>query len=415
MRVRFFLIILLLAAAGAGAAWYAGVWQLPASAATPPQQGRRGAFEGGKVPIVAGAVQRKDVPIWLDGLGTVQAFNMVVVRTRVDGELQKIAFTEGQDVRQGDLLAQIDPRPFQAALAQAQAKKAQDEAQLANAKRDLARYTDLRKEGNYATQQQLDTQRAQVDQLAAAIQADQAAIDTAQIQLSYSTVTAPISGRVGIRQVDQGNIVHAGDANGLVTLTQLKPISIVFTLPEANLSAVLDQSAKGPLPAVALDRDNATELARGTLAVVDNTIDQTTGTVKIKATFANDPIRLWPGQFVNMRLLLTTRKDGITVPAQVVQRGPKGAFAYVIGADEKVGVRPIKVAQIEDGEALVDEGLQPGERVVVDGQSRLQPGSQVTIRGDPPSAADGQPQRRRRGADEGGQAGQRQGRGGQPQ
>jgi multidrug efflux system membrane fusion protein len=379
--------------------------------------------------VVAGTVQKKDVAIWLDGLGTVQAFNTVTVRSRVDGELQKLAFTEGQDVKQGDVLAQIDPRPFQAALAQAQAKKTQDEAQLANARRDLARYTELRKEGNYATQQQLDTQRAQVDQLAAAVQMDQAAIDTSQIQLNYTTIASPISGRVGIRQVDQGNIIHAGDANGVVTITQMKPISVLFTLPEANVPAVLQQSAAGPLTVAALDRDNATELARGTLTVVDNTIDQTTGTVKIKATFANDPIRLWPGQFVNVRLLLTTRKDGITVPAQVVQRGPKGAFAYVIGDDNKVEVRTIKVAQMDGGEALVDDGLQPGERVVVDGQSRLQPGTQVTMRDNPPVDGAAEAPRRRAAADPGqgqaqGQAqaqgqgpgqGQRQGRGGRSQ
>jgi multidrug efflux system membrane fusion protein len=413
MRFRFVLIVLLVLAGGAAAAWYTGLWQPPAAAAPQPQ-GRRSGVDAGKVPVIAGTVAQKEVPIWLDGLGTVQAFNMVTVRVRVDGELQKIAFTEGQDVKQGDLLAQIDPRTYQAALAQAQGKKAQDEATLANARRDLVRYTDLRKEGNYATQQQLDTQRALVDQLAATVQQDQAAIDNAQTLLGYTTVTSPIAGRVGIRQIDQGNIVHAGDANGLVTVTQLKPISVIFTLPESNLRAVLDQAAKGPLQTVALDRDNATELARGTLAVIDNTIDQTTGTVKLKATFQNDPIHLWPGQFVNMRLLLASRPDGITVPAQAVQRGPKGAFAYVIGDGDKVEVRQIKVAQIEAGEALIDDGLKPGERIVVDGQSRLQPGSQVTIRNDNAAAGDGdQPPRRAAGARAGDAQGQ--GRGGNRQ
>jgi multidrug efflux system membrane fusion protein len=395
MRVRGFIIVLVLIAAAGGAAWYYAYGEPTVRA-----QGRRAVGDpSGRVPVVAGTVAQKDVPIYLNGLGTVQAFNSVTVRVRIDGELQKIAFTEGQDVKQGDLLAQIDPRPYQAALDQALAKKAQDDALLANARRDLARYTDLRKEGNYATQQQLDTQRSLVDQLVATIQADQAAIDNARVQLGYTTVTTPLAGRVGIRQVDQGNIVHAGDANGLVVVTQMKPISVLFTLPEQNVPAIIEQSAARSLEIVALDRDNATELARGTLAVVDNLIDQTTGTVKLKATFANEKLRLWPGQFVNIRLLLTTRKNGVVIPAQVVQRGPKGAFAFVIAAEDKVEVRSIKVAQIDAGEALIDDGLQPGERVVVDGQSRLQPGSQVTLRDDGAAptrpASDGAPARRR--------------------
>jgi multidrug efflux system membrane fusion protein len=408
MRSRVLLLILLVLAAGAAAAWYSGF--LNAQPAAAPQ-GRRGAFEGGKVPVVAATVTRQDVPISLDGLGTVQAFNTVTVRVRVDGELQKIAFAEGQEVKQGDLLAQIDPRPYQAALDQMAAKKAQDEAQLANAKRDLARYTELRKEGNYATQQQLDTQRAQVDQLTAAIQSDQAGIDNARVQLGYTTITAPIGGRVGMRQIDQGNIVHAGDANGLVVITQLRPISVMFTLPQQSLATVLDESSRRPLEVTAFDRDNTTELAKGTLTVVDNQIDQSTGTVKLKATFANDPVRLWPGQFVNTRLLLTTRKDGIVVPAPVVQRGPKGPFAFVVGDGDKVEVRSIKVAQIDQNVALIDDGLQPGERVVVDGQSRLQPGSQVTVRepggpaGATPAAAAGNAAPHgRRGGGQGGAA-----------
>lgn len=327
------------------------------------------------VPVVAGVVETKDVPIYLDGLGTVQAFNAVTVHSRVDGELLKVAFTEGQDVKTGDILAQIDPAPYQAALDQAVAKKAQDEAQLANSRVDLQRYADLLKTDS-TTQQTYDTQKALVNQLVASIQADQAAADSARVNLDYATIRSPIDGRVGIRQVDQGNIVHASDAGGLVVLTQLRPISLVFTLPEQSLSK-LQAKDDGDLSVLAMARDNTNILAQGKLAVIDNQIDTTTGTIKLKATFANENLRLWPGQFVNARLLLTTRTNGIVVPASVVQRGPEGAFAFVIKEDESVEVRPVKVAQIDRGEALIDDGLKPGERIVVDGQYKLQTGSKV--------------------------------------
>jgi membrane fusion protein, multidrug efflux system len=407
MRFRWIFAVVSLGVAVGGVAWHFADGAAPASAA---RGSRDGHGEGDRpVPVVAGVVGQRDVPIYLDAIGTVQAFNTVTVHVRVDGELQKVAFTEGQEVKAGDLLAQIDPRPYQATLDQAIGKKAQDEAQLANARRDLARYTDLRKEGNYATQQQLDTQRALVDQLAATIKSDQAAIDSAQVQLNYTTITSPLSGRVGIRQVDQGNIVHASDTNGLVVITQIKPISVVFTLPEQSTHDVLDQSSSRALPVTALDRNNSKPLDEGKLAVIDNQIDQTTGTIKLKATFANEKRALWPGQFVNVRLLLTTRKDGIVVPAPVVQRGPKGAFAFVITADEKVEVRPVKVAQIEDGEALIDEGLKPGERVVVDGQSRLQADSRVIVR-DP-----NRPRGSGAGAEAATEAAGAKGKGGSPQ
>lgn len=370
MRARVLFLLFCLAAAGGGAgAWYFA--QAKTATAQRPA--------ASPIPVVPATVAEEDVPIYLDGLGTVQAYNSVLVRARVEGELVKVAFTEGQEVKEGEVLAQIDPRPYEAQLAQAKAKKAQDEAQLANARRELARYTELRK-NNYATQQQLDQFQAQVGQLEAAIRGDQAAIDSAELLLGYTTITAPISGRVGMRRVDQGNIIRANDPDGLVTITQMKPISIVFTLPEHALPRVVEASAAGPLEVIALDRDNATELGRGTLAVIDNQIDQTTGTVKLKATFANEQLRLWPGQFVNVRLHLATRKNGIVVPAEVVQRGPKGAFAFVIGEGNRVEVRPVTVAQIEGGKALIDEGLAPGERVVVEGQSRLQPGSEVVVR-----------------------------------
>jgi len=328
------------------------------------------------VPVVEGKVAQKDVPIYVDGLGTVQAFNTVTVHVRVDGELKKVAFVEGQDVHAGDLLAQIDPDPFRTALEQTVAKKAQDEAQLANAQLDLKRDTDL-VEQKIATQQTYDTQKALVDQLAATVKADQAAIDSAKVQLDYTTITSPLEGRTGIRQVDQGNIVHAADANGLVVITQLHPISVVFTLPEQALYEIQKEMSSNVVTVLAVDRDNTTQLGEGQLAVIDNQIDTTTGTIRLKATFANDDLRLWPGQFVNARLLLTTRKGGLTVPASAVQRGPDGSYIFVIKDDQSVVVTPVKVAQIEKGEALIDEGLKPNERIVVDGQYRLQVGSHV--------------------------------------
>jgi len=330
--------------------------------------------EAPPVPVVEGVVTTKNIPIYLDGLGTVQAFNTVTVHSRVDGQLVKVAFTEGKDVKTGDILAQIDPAPYQTQFDQTSAKQAQDEAQLANARVDLKRYADLLATES-TTQQIYDTQKALIDQLAATVKADEAAIASAKVQLDYSTIRSPIDGRVGIRQVDMGNIVHASDANGLVVISQLRPISVVFTLPEQALPKL--QQPAADFAVLAVSRDNTNVLAEGKLAVIDNQIDTTTGTIKLKATFANEKLRLWPGQFVNTRLLLATRKASPVVPASVVQRGPEGAFAFVIQEDKTVKMRPVKVAQIENGEALIDEGLKPGERVVVDGQYKLQAGSHV--------------------------------------
>ncbi len=335
---------------------------------------------GGKgVPVTVATAKRQDVPVWLDGIGNVQAYNTVTIRSRVDGELMKVAFTEGQTVKAGDLLAQIDPRPFQAALDQAKAKKAQDEAQLQNAQRDLERSTDLAQRG-FAPRQTLDQQRAQVDQFTAAVQGDDAAIESAQVQLGYATITAPITGRTGMRLVDQGNIVHASDQNGLVTVNQVQPISVVFTLPEQELPGINRELAKGQLTVVATDRDSKEELDHGKLTLVDNQIDPSTGTIRLKATFDNPQGSLWPGQFVNVRLLLRTDTNMVTVPGDAVERGAKGLYAYVVKDDGKVDLRWIKVGTMGDGIAVVEDGIKDGEKVVVGGQYRLQPGASVEVR-----------------------------------
>jgi multidrug efflux system membrane fusion protein len=355
-----------------------------------------GKIEMPPVPVIAGTVAQKDVPIYLGGLGTVQAFNTVLVRARVDGQVTKIAFTEGQDVREGDLLAQIDPDPFRTALDQAVAKKGQDEAMLANARVDLKRYADLlANEG--VTQQQYDTQKALVDQLVATVNADQAAIESAKVQLAYTTITSPLDGRTGIRLVDQGNIVHAADASGIVVITQLRPISVVFILSAQTLPFIQDQihaSGNPGLTVLAVSQDNATVLGEGKVAVIDNQIDVTSGTIKLKATFPNTDLRLWPGQFVNARLLLTVRKGSTVVPASVVQRGPEGPFAFVINSNQTADVRQLKLVpklqdQVEQPEIVVEEGLRPGEQVVVDGQYKLQRGSRVKLAEAPGKAKSG--------------------------
>ena len=373
-------IIVMLGVAVVGAA----VWLVRHKAASAEKKGAGArSMELPPVPVVAGVVTQKDVPIYLSGIANVQAFNTVTVRARVDGQVKKIAFTEGQDVRAGDLLAQIDPDPYRTALDQSVAKKGQDEAQLANTRVDLKRYTDLlANEG--VTQQQYDTQKALVNQFIATVNADQAAIESAKVQLDYTAIVSPIGGRTGLRLVDQGNIVHANDANGIVVITQLKPISVVFILPEQTLGAIQQQTqgADPDLAVVAVSQDNTTVLGEGKLAVIDNQIDPTSAQIKLKATFPNTDLRLWPGQFVNARLLLTVRKGCTVVPAPVIQRGPEGAFAFVIKDDQTVEVRPIKVApalpaQVEQGEVVIEDGLRPGERVVVDGQYKLQKGSRI--------------------------------------
>jgi multidrug efflux system membrane fusion protein len=342
----------------------------------------KGGPEAGKqfpVPIVAGVVMQKDVPIFLDGLGTVQALNTVTVNPRVDGELKDVKFTEGQDVEAGMVLAQIDDAPYRAQWEQAMAKKGQDVALLENARRDLERNADLI-EKKVISPQQYETQKALVAQLDATVKADEAAVKNTKVQLDYSTVISPLAGRVGMRLIDKGNVVHASDTRGLVVITQIQPISLVFTLPAQNLGEIQKEKKRGAeLEVLAVDRDNKTLMDSGTLTVIDNQIDTATGTIMLKATFPNRDLQLWPGQFANARLLLTVRKQGIVVPASVVQRGPNGAYAFVIRDDLTVEMRPVTVTRIERDEALIEDGLQAGERVVVDGQYKLQPGSKVKI------------------------------------
>jgi multidrug efflux system membrane fusion protein len=357
----------------AGGAWYASMWaaasKSSAAAIVPPS-----------VPVVAGIVAQHDVPIYLTGVGTVVAYNTVVVRSQIQGQLVSINFTEGQTVHAGGLLAQIDPHPYQAQIEQLTANRDRDQAQLTNALANLDRYTSLAQKG-YATAQLLDTQKAQVSQLQNAVKSDQALIDAANIQLSYTQLTSPIDGIVGIRQIDIGNVIHPTDPNGLVVATQVEPISVIFTLPETDLPEIQQQQlqTKTPLTVLAYSQDGKIQLDQGTLTLVNNEILQTTGSIQLKAQFPNKAHRLWPGELISMRLLLDTRHDGLTVPASVVLQGPQGPYAYVINPDGAVATRPVKVAQIWEGQALVDSGLRANEQVVVDGQYKLQPGTHITI------------------------------------
>ncbi|MES2029612.1 MAG: efflux RND transporter periplasmic adaptor subunit [Pseudomonadota bacterium] len=326
------------------------------------------------IPVKIASVETTDFPVYLGGLGTVQGFNTVVVRTRVDGQIDTIAFTEGQIVREGDLLAQIDPRPFQAALDQAKAKKAQDEANLANANLDLQRYTKL---GEFATRQQTDTQRSTVQQLSAQIAADDAAISNAQTQLDYTTIKAPISGRVGFRQVDKGNIVNAATQTGIVTIAQIEPIAVIFTAPEQNLVDINRSLAANPLKVIALTTDGKRVLSEGTLSVINNQVDTTSGTIRLKAVFDNKDHVLWPGLSVSTRLLVTTLKDATVIPDDAVQHGTDGLYAFAVGTDNKAELKKIKVGNSTDGRTVVENGLNAGERVIVAGQYKVQPGALV--------------------------------------
>ncbi len=338
----------------------------------------------GVAPIVSvsvAAAQRQDMPVYFNGLGSVTAYYTVSVKSRVDGQLVEVRFKEGQFVRQGDLLAVIDPRPYEVQLNQAQATLFRDQAQLRDAKLNYDRFKGLLQESGAMSQQQVDTQKAMVDQLEGTVRTDQASIDNVKLQLTYCHITAPVSGRIGLRQVDPGNMVHAADANPMFVVTQLQPIAVIFTLPEDNLPIVARRLAQGQLLVDAYSRDNQTKLATGKLESIDNQIDQTTGTGRLKAVFTNKDDALWPNQFVNARLLVDVRKNATVLPAAAIQRGPQGTYVYVMNADKKVDLRPVTVALIQDQTAAIQSGVSAGDIVVTDGQDKLQAGSTVEPRG----------------------------------
>jgi multidrug efflux system membrane fusion protein len=335
-------------------------------------------FQDQAAPVLVAPAVIADVPVYLDAVGTTKSLNTVTVRAQVGGQIVKIAFREGQDVKRGDVLAEIDPRTYQAQLDQAVAKKAQDEATLANARIDLDRYTKL-VAANSGSKQQADTQKATVAQLEAQVQSDQAMIDNARAMLSYTKITAPADGRTGIRLIDEGNLVQAGDTAGIVVVTQLKPIAVQFNLPQQQFAQVSKAFTQGPVTVEAVGSNGRSNVDRGTLSVIDNQMDQTTGTIRMKAEFPNADLQLWPGQYVNIRLLVETLKQVVTVPTAAVQRGPNGTFTFVVGADSTVAVRPVTVAQQDDARAVIATGLTADERVVTTGFTRLSAGAKVNV------------------------------------
>jgi membrane fusion protein, multidrug efflux system len=375
MRRRWMILLLILFAAGAG--WFG---LIPDRAASPKAVAASPAAGGAPaMPVTEGRAETRDVPIWLSGIGSVQPLNTVTVKVRVDGQLDRVAFTEGQDVHKGDVLAQIDPRSFRAQLKQAQANKAKDEAQLANARLDLDRSTRLEAKGA-ASKQSLDTQRAQVAALEATIEADQAAVEMGQLQVEFSTITAPLSGRTGLRLVDPGTVVHASDANGLVTITQMQPIAVLFTVSQDELPDVLAAMARGDPVVVAYSRGGERPLAAGKLIFADSQVDQGTGHVKLKALFENSDRALWPGEFVDARVQVATVNAATVVPAKAVERGQNGTYVFRIRPDETVEVCSVAVRHVGEGTAIIADGLAPGDRIVLDGQYRLQPGARVEPR-----------------------------------
>jgi len=329
------------------------------------------------MPVSVFTAQRRDMPVYLTGLGSVTAYYTVSVKSRIDGQLVDVKFKEGQFVREGDLLAVIDPRPYQVQLSQAQAQLFKDQASLRDAKLNYERYRGLLQESGAMSQQQVDTQQATVDQLEGTVRTDQAAIDNVKLQLAYCHITAPVSGRIGLRQVDPGNMVHAADANPMFVITQLQPIAVLFTLPEDNLPAVAQRMVHGTLMVDAYSRDDQTKLATGKLLTIDNQIDPTTGTGRLKAVFANRDNVLWPNQFVNVRLLLETQKDATVIPAAAVQRGPQGNYVYVVKPDKTAEARPVSLTVSQNNFTVIASGIVPGDIVVTDGQDKLQTGSKV--------------------------------------
>jgi membrane fusion protein, multidrug efflux system len=350
-----------------------------------PKQGKaQAAGPARAVSVAVAPVQRQDVPVYLSGLGSVTAFNTANIKTRVDGQIMKVNFREGQDVRQGELLIEIDARPYEVQVEQLQAQLFRDQAQLRDAKLNLERYTALIPSGSIA-QQQVDTQKALVDQLDGTVRNDQAQIDSAKLNITYCHITTPFSGRVGLRQVDPGNIVHAADTNPMLILTQLQPIAVIFTLPEDVLPKVAQQMRRGTLEVDAFSRDDQTKLASGKLLTIDNQIDPTTGTAKLKAVFDNKDSKLWPNQFVNADLLLETRKNSTVVPTAAILRGPQGAYVYTVNPDKTVQDKTVTISLTQGDVTVVAEGVNPGETVVTDGQDKLQRGSHIEPRGGPPS------------------------------
>jgi multidrug efflux system membrane fusion protein len=344
---------------------------------TPSQSAQQRATALG-APVHVAVVEKKPFQVFINGLGTVQPTNMVTVRSRVDGQIEKVAFEEGQMVHEGDLLVQIDAAPIQAMLNQAVAKEAQDQASLRNAQQDLERTSVLVRQGN-ATQALFDQRVAQVAQVTAQIQADQAAIESARVQLNYTTIRAPLTGRVGFRLIDRGNIVHANDQNGMLTITQLQPISVIFTAPEQQLPTISEALQKGPLKVTAYSSDGKKLLGEGSVSLLDNAVDTASGTIRLKASFANEDNALWPGLSVSTRLLIATLPDAVVIPDTAVQRGPNGLYAYVVSAAGSAEMRPLKVGPIEGGNALIEEGLAPGERIVTSGHYRVQPKGPLQI------------------------------------
>ena len=362
------------------------------------------------VPVLAATPHIKDVPVYLDGVGAVRALNNVLVRPQVDGKLISINFVEGQDVKKGDVLGEIDPVIYKAQLDQAVAKKAQDEALLANQRLDLVRYQQLAA-ANAGSKQQYDTQRAVIAQQEALVEADQAAVDNARATLGYTRIIAPISGRTGLRQVDQGNIVHASDATGVAVITQLQPIAVLFSLPQQQIVRVNAASAKGALTVDVFGNDGVTVVDTGKLAGIDNQVDPTTGTLKLKAEFPNDKLQLWPGQFVNVRLRIETLSQAMVVPTSAVQRGPTGTFSYIVGENDTVTAKPVTVTQQSETEAVISDGLSTSDRVVTTGFASLSDGAKVSVgKDEPPPVADIAPHRRNRGG-RGGRDGSEGGRG----
>jgi len=357
----------------------AGLWLWRRPARTAAQADASKAAPARVVPVITAMVEKRDVPIYLDGLGSVVAYNTVTVRSQVDGRLEKVLFREGQVVHRGEVLAQIDQRPFTIQLHQAQGALARDLAQLKGSKANLERYAGLSARKLIA-QQQSDDQAALVGQTEGAVRVDEAAVETARLNLDYSRITAPIDGVTGVRQIDQGNLVRASDATGLVVLTQLDPIAVLFTLPEDLLPQISQQMQSGALPVEAYSRDGQTRLGVGKLILIDNQINQSTGTLRLKAIFANPGKVLWPNQFVKARLLLTTRRNALVVPATVVQRGPEGTFAYVLQPDQTVQPRQVEVELSQGDATLIAKGLEAGETVIADGQNQLRPGAKVQPR-----------------------------------